>query len=318
MSDPTYLYLHNVPKTDIKSVLETIPQDTEFIHIIGFHITTQAKYPFIQYLVEKNLDITHDKEICKFSKIEWENDFEKMETKINELISNVVNSFFNDEKVKENFTFRLLKIVDKYYLVIDFSSLNMEYLQLDLNSKYWFVLITEVINHKRVCNNYISREIFGILMNYPDLMTLYKNVNAIHPIASVGFSSSDHKLSKFQSIFGLLSDELLNKKYFALYSDFNEAAKQITNKYPVDEKNIEVGINRYVYFEEMCHIVDQLQHVIPDIKLISGKFETTPTETIYIGYKNKEEGKVVPNIILKNYEQHYHLTSHLRHMNNGN
>ncbi len=305
---------------NIQNLFHKIPEKTDNIMIFGLHINDTQKYPFVQLLLEKFFHNEANREELQIPVINWENNFDNMELKINNFISEVLDSFFIKEK-PEKYPIYLSILDNNYSFIIDFSSVNMDYLQLELNRKYWFALQVEIYNSHRVSNNIICKKSYIEVLCRPYLFSLYKSDSEIYPVASVAYSSSTtHKNAQFQSIFGLNTDEKLNKKYFSLHSNMNEAIKSLKEKYSDDDNKIQIGINRYVYFDDNFFVMQRKDNLFPEAKIVEHLFENKGFDTIYITYKRydkktienpDEKYEIYPNIILKNSNQHYPLTSHL-------
>lgn len=262
-----YIYLiENMTETD--GII--IPSFQE-INILCYHITTNKKYPFIQFLLEKSLkegELSFPK-IIYFSNDNYVN---TILIKVKELLNDL---HCQTENINiDMYKGLLIDDLGNWYMTINISDINIDYLNIQSNNKSFFVLASEIINIKNVCNISISKQVSLLFCQLPELSLIYNNYT-IDPyiIPDVGYTCDEYKQVEFQAIFGNKQSNihwLNDDMFYVFYTCFNDAISNggwcsdkkdwysKSGRLLVDNdfgryKN--VGVNRYAIFNEVPSVV---------------------------------------------------------------
>jgi len=202
------------------------PDTDEYSKIIlcAYSINTEGKYPFIQYLFcnneyELSLPILpiytafNDENLLSYSKV---------------FLSGLIQiENFND--FNENIDFDGFYDFEKnLYLFFDLTKCKLNLYDIFANSLSRFILIDEIINHKKFCNISINSSVIQFFIKNSSLNYLYDKNNEIYEIPIVGFvgKSTEEKLN-FTYTFGESSKNksgMFGPYYY--FTDFNYAIRQ--------------------------------------------------------------------------------------------
>ena len=226
---------------------------TGVLKYICYHITTDAKYPFIQIMLEKTPFCNN---IIKEEFVLPSILFKKETTNYKEVILNDVVKSLNrigckvDQIEPDAFKGILMDTENTCYGLVDLSKIDTKYLELKRTSSIWFVLPTEIVNIQQVCNIPVSEKVVDLFTyKKPELCVLHKlDTNECYMVPDVGYTCSDYKTSELQLIFGP-PKELINDKigYYFLTSFDAAINKQEKGKEKEKEKE-KMGINRVAVF----------------------------------------------------------------------
>jgi hypothetical protein len=185
---------------------------------------------------------------------------------------------------------------------VDVTGTDIRGLQLQRSNLSWFVLPSEIINNKHVCDIIIEEKVIDLFTTVPQL-SLLTNTETNKPFVLpdvVYTGGCDYKTAQFRSIFGVSK----KKEYEQLraYYYFNRDMKDVKQE-QTDEKS---AINRYALFMEgKIHIETN-----KSLSLIDTVIDNLyPEPCIIIGYSG--DHLQVPDVLVREFENFYPLSYHV-------
>ena len=285
----TYLLESETVKNFGKSI--KLEKNNQILIILCYHINDTCKQPFLQFLFTKvmqnpilteefslpHIYVSHSS--CHKDIMTETIDYVK--TALLQMNCNIEN--LNEENYKgiaylsNNFPVALVNV----------SNIDINYMKLYRNAEYWFLLPTEVINNKSVCNIKLENNSVDIFIKYASSITLLNNPEnkLYYSLPDVVYSGRELEESKFNSIFGERKRYIddTNNGYYAFYLNFNDAVLEGgwvrnggTNIIDLNDKTIthnlsgrllveneygkyiNNGINRYALFVDCLTINDDI------------------------------------------------------------
>jgi hypothetical protein len=225
------------------------------LHYICYHVTTNGKYPFIQIMLELDLNfeplfvlpsVTIDKD---FTNVNISNMLlRKIKAELKRL--KCKTDLLTTDSYKGMFSFTDYLGKDNVYALIDVSSVDINCLNLSKSVTTWFALPTEIININSICDIPISKKV-SYLFTYvmPELGVLYKSdvKNEPYLLPDVVYTSCDNiKEAEFRSIFG--PPKSIN--HFNNYFEFSSSFSKIPlHSGIIEEPSVSLK-NRYALFIE--------------------------------------------------------------------
>jgi len=314
------------------------------INCICYHITSDSKYPFIQFMLEKqsyyNSDLLSNEFVLPSIIIMKNFDIVKM--LIHKISQNLLSIGCKIEMINNNI-FKGFKNDDNgnIYAFFDISAINIKYLYLSKNDEIWFSILTEIINVKSICNIPINNQVTQLFINLPELGILHNSVdNTMYPLPDVVYSGSEYKKTEFYSIFGIPKTKPYEScgKYFYFYRLFEQAVKEggwvpqggdavidLNNKNDTHDKSntliinlnnkygkyMNGGINRYALFLENY---ENYIETSDELTIIDDDIETKYNENKCIILQFMNSNIVKPDILVKEYESFQPLSYHKLNM----
>ena len=189
--------------------------DIEHVRLVCYHVNTEGKYPFMQFLMYNNYGIPflgNSFQELDFPLLEiTKNDiYTNVKDKIKYFLSTVYCDITDDIKIRGYYAKK-----NQYYLFVDISNTIITPLYLKKTTPIWFVLINEIINNRNVCNIPISKNVYDLLITDERFITLTDVENNIFGNPDVVYAGSYFKQTEFQGIFGV---SIQNGNYQLLYS----------------------------------------------------------------------------------------------------
>ena len=164
------------------------------LYILCYHIETQCKYPFLQFILEK-IPFCNGliKEQFVLPHITSEHfDKETILDKVNQML---VTMDLNNCAINESMYKGVLFCGDMGYALVNISDINMNALYLSRNSLYWFVLSTEIMNTKQVCGFDIDEDVINLFVENPQISILKnKNLKTNYNLPDAVYTGSDLSL----------------------------------------------------------------------------------------------------------------------------
>ena len=221
--------------------------------------------------------------------------------------------------------------IDQPYALIDITGIDISGLFLTRSSLVWFVLPSEIINTKQICNIDIDLETVNLFTNIPKLGVLINPITSqpyINPDAV--YTGGDIKMVEFNSSFGINKSKIYNTcgEYYYFFRSFSNSIKyggwikeggtqvidSATNNYSstgrllIDNdygRYFIGGINRYALFTEgNFHLEKEAYFTLTDQDI--DKMYPEPCIIIcYSGLYNYD-----PDVLVKNYNAFVPLTYH--------
>ena len=204
-------------------------------------------------------------------------------------------------------------------VLVDISSVDINYLYLERNSLCWFVLPIEIMNAKKVCNIEIDKSL-QLSLDILDMTRLYNpETSSYYPLPDVCYGGTEFNDAKFKNIFGMNAQTFTDHKYYVFDKSFNGAvkvggwSKSEKPEYKFDKlitdndygRYCEGGINRYVLFQGKGNILNKED--------VDEKYMGLILEKLFMEYDHIylfDKKKDVMQVIIKDYDLQYPLTYH--------
>lgn len=285
----TYILEHIANKDFIHDINTNENTNANIFYMLCYHIETQCKYPFLQFILEKipfcNGLVT-EQFVLPHIRITNSNNF-------NQIALDKVNQMLIIMGINANAYYKgIIFSGNTGYILINLSINNNNKHLLSRNSPYWFVLPTEIINAKQVCGFNIDEDVTQLFTSNPQISIL-KNINTTlnyNLPDAVYTGCNDLKKSEFNFIFGNIKTKLFdscNEYYF-----FNRL---------FDDVNNNTFINRYALFVEgNLYTEEKIIFSLTD-KQIEQYYE--PCITICYNSPNR-----YPDMLVKKYENFISLS----------
>ena len=266
--DYTYLPAFTANPYLTSDILYEYFNKTGILKYICYHITPDAKYPFIQIMLEKTPFCNN---IIKEEFVLPSILFKRETTNYRELIMNDITKSLNRIGCKvdlielDAFKGILVDNDNNSYGLIDLSKIDIKYLELKRSSSTWFVLPTEIVNIQSVCNIPVSEKVVDLFTyKKPELSVLNKlDTNECYSVPDIGYTCNDYKTAELQLIFGPPKEVIEEQMGYSFFTNFYAAIhknldlKQNTNS-RVNEK---MGIIRIAAFiDKNCIIKNPYIH----------------------------------------------------------
>ena len=299
------------------------------LNILCYHIEKEHKYPFLQFMMEKipycnNIVKEQITLPCVFIKDLTKDIYEVVLDRVKSGL-NLLNCDYN--KVNEDMYKGIVFGEDYFtpYALVNITGIDIYGLNFMRQSTCWFVLPSEIINTKKVCNIDIDNDITNLFNDIPQLGCLVNcnnnNDNEYYMIPDAVYTGCELKQGEFQSVFGNIKKKIYDScgEYYYFYRSFDNAVKDggwlkdgISNKIGdriIVENNsnkyISGCINRYALFVEGKMYLETGKEFVLTDDVIENLY---PEQCIIICYSG--EHYIKPDILVKNYESFVCLSYH--------
>ena len=310
--------------------------NTNMLSFLCYHINTESKFPFIQFMMEKVPFCNNFiKEQFVLPYIVYYNSSKSIESLVLEKIRHSLNLInCEGDKVLESMYKGIIFDKDeKPYAMIDITGINISELKLSRNTLTWFVLPSEIINKQSICNIPVDIEAVNLFTGMPELGILRNSItNEKYILPDSVYTGDEFKIVEFNSIFGKrkIKEYESCSEYYYFYRDFCDAVKDggwiknggldvldlnnkmnthnfagrliIDNEYG---RYIEGGINRYALFVEGKFYLEGEDEFSLSDEIIKNEYEN---QSVIICYTGKH--KIKSDILVKNYENFIPLSYH--------
>ncbi len=296
------------------------------LNILCYHVEKETKYPFLQFMMEK---IPYCNNIVK-EQITLPYIFLRDErSDIMDIVLERVKSGLDligcdYNRVTEEMYKGIVFGDDSWtpYALVNITGIDISGLNFMRQTTCWFVLPSEIINTKKVCNIDIDSEVIHLFTDIPQLSLLMNpKTSENYILPDVVYTGSEIKNAEFQSIFGNIKRKIYNNcgEYYFFYRSFSDAVKdggwleqgkpnKIGDRIIVDNnsnKYMSGCINRYALFVEGKIYLE----INRELELTDDVIESLyPEPCIIICYSGEHEIK--PDMLVKNYESFISLSYH--------
>ena len=334
--DYTYLFENCVNKNIESKDIFNKNNNYNLLHILCYHVTNTAKYPFLQFMLEKIPfcnNFIKEEFILPFISFD---DITNIEDIVIDKVNKSLAGICSGTITKEMYKGIVLDDTSSYkqYALINITGIDLTGLKLCRNSPIWFVMPSEIINTKHICNIKIDEEVTELFTSIPTLGLLHDPITSrTYIIPDVAYTGDEYKKVEFNSVFGNVKskeyDSCSPNYYF--YKAFGDAVRyggwtknggtreiDKTNKEHthnsagrliVDNdygRYINGGINRYALFIEGNLYLELESEFSLNDDIIDTKY---PEPTLSIFSSNLEK-EIRPDILVKNYENSASLSCH--------
>jgi len=296
------------------------------LNILCYHIETQYKYPFLQFMMEK-IPFCNNivKEQVTLPFVLVSDPYIDIKDLVLQRVRTGLDILSCDyNRVTEEMYKGIVFGDDSWtpYVLVNITGIDISGLNFMRQTTCWFVLPSEIINTKKVCNIDIDSEIIHLFTDIPQLSLLMNNkTNENYILPDAVYTGSEIKNAEFQSIFGNIKRKIYNNcgEYYFFYRSFSDAVKdggwlrvgnsnKIGDRIIVDNhssKYITGCINRYALFVEGKIYLETGRELRLTDDIIESLY---PEPCIIICYSGEHEIK--PDILVKNYESFVSLSYH--------
>jgi len=330
-TEPSYRYLiKNKANKDI--IVSEITQP--IINILCYHVTDKfIEYPFIQVMVELEwftyINMVSGRFVLPF--IHMTNVKTNLSTYVlNKIKKNLEELGCDTSPLNEDAFLGLINVNNTNMLLVDISSVDIFRISNSKMNNTWFALPTEIMNIGTICNIPIDKNLMNLFQNSPELGVLHKPIKEQiftfedgYPLPDAVYTGSHFKQVEFNSVFGVPRKQVYSScgEYYYFYRLFEDAVmeggwtKDIndSNRHLIDNEHgryIKGGINRYALFPKdyavhnektiLCSLTDDI------INRLLGK-----KDLIVIQYENEQLATILPDLLVKKYEQFIPISYHI-------
>ncbi len=215
INEPTSVYTHYVDTLD-----KVIPNKKyKNIHVCVYKIITDEMYPFIMFLLYK-----YENNILNLIKID--NDVNKEEI-VNHILNKFKDIFSELPDVSLEYKGFIesnedLMVVLKYSISVKQASVKHTLKQVTYDSKWWWLLSSEIINYKKVLNFDISSFSTTFLLENTKLIFLYDDEGNVYETPEVGYYGNYYKKIASVASLGLSRQNIYSSfgpyYYFSTYT----------------------------------------------------------------------------------------------------
>lgn len=299
--------------------------DICILNILCYHIENQYKFPFLQFMMEKvpfcNNVVKEQLSLpCTF----LNNSSNSVKNVVLDRVKTSLAILNCDyAKVTEDMYKGILFSTDKInaYALINITGIDILGINFTRQTSTWFVLPSEIINSKNVCNIDVDNDVVQLFTNNPKIGILMNpNTKKNYILPDAVYTVNELKQVEFNSVFGNNKTKIYDAcgAYYYFYRSFYDAIKydvfikndkdKIGNKLMDvndSKKNIAKGINRYALFVEGNIYLENEKHFSLTDEIIEKTFNDP---CIIICYTH--EYNIKPDILVKMYESFVCLSYH--------
>ena len=338
-------YTYLLESMCVKQMNQTLdPNDTTpILSILCYHITDDCKQPFLRFLFKKTTQNPVISEqfylpylyLCDADgNINTHNILDKTIEYVRSALKNI--NCNTDELTDENFK-GIIYLNDQFPVaMVNVSNITIDYIKVYRNSEHWFLLPSEVINSKSICNILVDQTSVDMFIKYAPTITLLHSNDDHKPysLPEAVYSGNEYGEVEFNSIFGQRKREnhSIGGKYFSFYVDFNDAVLEGgwiknggTNHIDINDKEvthnlsgtllvdneygryIKGGINRYALFIDSPTLNDSRDIKDDEIKYITVHNRGMIVTKCYENFKPLSYHGLNKNILNEKYDadEHY-------------
>lgn len=265
--------------------------DTNILYILCYHINTQAKYPFLQFMVEKIPYIENmlDEEFVLPHISIINKDDSIMDLSLAK-IKNALNIMgLTNVKLTNDMYKGIVMHGTNVYILINITEIKLVYCN---SSSYWFILTSEIINEQKLCDIPVSKEVSQLFIVRPQVGLLTNIItNTYYNLPEAVYTFDESKKAEFKSIFGNTKSRVYKNcgEYFYFYRSFKK-------------RNSDLKTNRYALFVEGNLYLEMGDEFLLSDLTIN---ELYPEPCIIICYL---KSNLNPDMLVKHYEYFVPLT----------
>jgi hypothetical protein len=307
---PRLTYYNYKAKNYMQQELESNINTYNSINLCNYEVNTNGKYPFLRFLlINLNTNLSFPK-IPKI--IVKDNNKDEL---IQICKQNTCQLFSLNEDMYNFIEFTGFCVNDNnLYIFFDTTKCKIVLNDIYSNNLNWFVLIDEIVNHKKLCNISISNDVTNLFINNTYLCYLVNEESENYEVPIVTFVSKRKSLLHYSYSFGEFAknkSEIFGAYYY--FTNFNNGINQCI------EQNLE-GIVRYALFMEKTKYieVDLNNNLITEEDFINNISDnngiwTNTYDSVYAGeikLNDKIYLKNAPFLVIKDYYQQIPISYH--------
>lgn len=319
------------------------------LNILCYHVTSNSKYPFIQFLLEKlpySNGIIQEKMVLPLITISNSESDDDYSVAIIDKIKRLLPALGCDGSKLTSDAFKglLSDHNERIYALVDISSVDIFRISMTRNTPVWFALPTEIMNVRSICNIPIDDSVSELFLNMPELGVLKKldienafPIGDAFPLPDTIYNGSYLRQTEFRSVFGTSKETVYPScgEYYHYFRLFEDAVKEggwvrsgghklidlndtsithsVSGTKLVDNeygRYIQGGINRYAFFPGNYVIHTECSNVFSlTADEINAKLERN--YCIVIHYMEDTLDNLLPDILVKEYETAFPISYHM-------
>jgi len=311
---------------------------TNIVYILCYNVINTAKYPFLQFMMEKIPycnNLIKEKFTLPFI-MYTDKSINITNIALNKVRQTLYSISCDGNKVTDSMYKGIIyDSSEKPYIVINITGIDIYGLNLSRNTLTWFILPSEIVNTKKICNVEVDDEVTQLFTEIPELCLLTNpKTDTTFIIPDAVYTGGEHKQVEFNSIFKNNKTKEYDScgEYYYFYKTFDNAVKEGgwiksggTNKIDINSPDIltnssgrlivekeneygmyiKGGINRFALFiEGQIYIEKQLEFQLSDESINTLYIEPS----IIICYSNSNVIK--RDLLVKEYESFASLSYH--------
>jgi hypothetical protein len=267
-------------------------RDIHILHLLCYNVNVECKYPFLQFMMDKSVkeELTLPHIIINYKDCDI----------LEEIVKHISRGQKNIE-YKGLIEYKgVIEYKDVYYALINIDKCNKTGTYLHENSPYWFVLPSEIMGIKKVCNVPIDESVVSLFMTNPEISLLTNpKTHGHYIIPDSVYTMGSIKSTEFNSIFGNQKTKPYDNcgEYYFFYRSF------ITD---------DIGINRYALFVEGNFYLEENNECELTNEKIKDEY---PEPCIIICYM--KEHKIKPDMLVKKDDSFCCLSYHISEYENN-
>jgi len=303
--------------------ISTPIMDFKNVFLCPYEVITDSKYPFLRFLLKKNIDIG----------------FEKIPIYTEQGVSDLLNyiklylygsvglnsyEYFYNNTLFDGF----YEFEENLYVFLNITGLKLEINDIHKNSNLWFVLLDEIINEKHVCGIEINNNTYDFFIQNLSFCFLSNMENKNYENPVVRYITKEESRLNFFYTFGQVKenrDAILGPYYY--YTDFSNAINSGKNdKYGVVRIALFIGFTKYIQNKlhddvdesetKKMRLLDEkldknMEILTMRISDYDGKW-TELYDSVYLGVVELDNGILLNKqlLVVKDYKQQYPLSFH--------
>jgi hypothetical protein len=295
-------------KQDLDDYFDAVDQSKQnrTVHICGFHVNDQHKYPFLEYFLYKAVE---GDGVLGFPSFEYVNSVNALAKSIL-----VMESFAKVYSKQGEQCFKgYLNDDANMYIFYDCSSLRLDGFKMQRVNDVWVVTIDEIVNHRKLCDFAINPFVTDFFINRPALLQLSDSDGISYQTPSVVYYGTSRDKLDFTAHFGVPSSGsggFMGDHFY--FTDFQNAV-QLTGWWDDDDfgdsaRRNGVGIIRCALFTGKMKVAMTVDELDDDDEW------TLRHDTIYVGRIATADGtpfEDYPLWVSKSYDSQVVLSSHV-------
>ena len=334
-----YLYkITEVVETDFEHI-HSIEGKTK-IHLCMYRINDSGHLPFLQYYLYKYPKKYHDCMILPYKKYDGRDS-------ILSFSDTFARTLTSSLPLPELTSVGYIQHDNNVYMFYDIGSIKNEVDEKFRSDKWWWVLISEIVNFKKVTNFPIHHNVTNLFIKHPDLLYLFNKESKIIETPMIAYHGTPYQLMSLVKSYGLKASTL--KAMMGPYYYFGTFRKVVryagwTSSYNpryIDGKLVTDEDGRYLDTDELEHgnpggilrfalFLGEMKAFLNhpddpddiseekmkgfDIKMTDHRgMWTTHYNSVYIGRVRLENGRLFmsnPEYVVKQFEQQIILSAH--------
>jgi len=268
------------------------------IHICAFHVNTQGKIPFLQFLMQNQGEIT-------FPCFSGDNNTDIL-LKAYDVTTLMCLSYQKDKCMKY---LGYKKEKEDYYLFFDATVCDISIHDLYQKNDLWLLTIDELINTQKVCGNfYVNNAVTQFFYNNPEFIYLQNSDMENFEIPIIAYAGTTSSNANFVSTFGREKSDcksMFGPSYY--FYDYRYSVKMAIDKYSEKkEKEKEKEIFTWIKKDEPLHgSIIRFALFLGRMKVITNSLDEKPDNSRTTQELLKEDSTCAT-------EKHRRLVNYLR------